>query len=98
MEKLMIATVVYKFLVDEEDEGKIVSDLMRRSQSLHVYSVNLAEAPYNLQPQYYKTLIAIADRYQAQLEAQQHQQYSEPTQPQQEQEQEAQVRPELPQE
>jgi len=94
----MIATVVYKFLVDEEDEGKIVSDLMRRSQSLHVYSVNLAEAPYNLQPQYYKTLIAIADRYQAQLEAQQHQQYSEHTQPQQEQEQEAQVRPELPQE
>ena len=96
MEKLMIATVVYKFLVDEEDEGKIVSDLMRRSQNLHVYSVNLAEAPYNLQPQYYKTLIAIADRYQAQLEAQQHQQYSEPTLPQQEQE--AQVRPELPQE
>src|SRR3990170_3378788 len=97
MEKLMIATVVYKFLVDEEDEGKIVSDLMRRSQSLHVYSVNLAEAPYNLQPQYYKTLIAIADRYQAQLEVQQHQQYSEPTQPQ-EDTQPPPVRAELPQE
>ena len=93
----MIATVVYKFLVDEEDEGKIVSDLMRRSQSLHVYSVNLAEAPYNLQPQYYKTLIAIADRYQAQLEGQQHQQYSEPTQPQ-EDTQPPPVRAELPQE
>lgn len=92
----MIATVIYKFLVDEEGEGKIVSDLMRRSQSLHVYSINLAEAPFNLQPQYYRTLTQIADRYQAQ----QSQQYAEQPQAEQQQaeQQPQQIRQQLPQE
>ena len=70
VDRLMLATVVYKFLVkDLDEEQKIVHDIAKRSQGLHISYITLNDAPMGMQPEYFQQLEKLADHYRGQQQA-----------------------------
>ena len=76
MEKKYISTIILEHEIEDEKKNSIFMDLTKRltpegKVPITVDSITIQEAPAQMQPDYYKKLLALAQSYQQEQQVEQ---------------------------